>query len=231
VSTTNLSQILAPTTKRSLSDEVVERLRTAIICGQLAPDEPLREASLAESLGVSRGPVREALRRLEREGLVITRPNGRTSVARLSRQDLDEVFSLRTALEQLAIEFACRHATPTDLAELQTVVDTMAACIERGITEQEAAELDLSFHDLMCRISGHGRLSAYWQTLRPQIYVFMLSRNVASADFNSVTVRGHRELVDAIEAGDATQATSLIEGHLAFAYQLIIESYEQPCPE
>ncbi len=77
----NLAQILAPTVKRSLAAEVAERLRNAILGGQLAPEEPLREAALSELMGVSRGPIREALSLLEREGLVMVTPTGRTRVS------------------------------------------------------------------------------------------------------------------------------------------------------
>ena len=145
----NLAQILSPTIKRSLAEEVAERLRNAILNGQLEPEEPLREAALSELMGVSRGPVREALNHLEREGLVMVTPTGRTYVARLSRTDFDEVFSLRRALERLAIEYACQRATPEDIAAVQAVVDAMASAIDRGIDEKEAAELDLQFHDAL----------------------------------------------------------------------------------
>ena len=116
----NLAQILSPTIKRSLAAEVAERLRNAILSGQLEPEEPLREAALSELMGVSRGPIREALNHLEREGLVMVTPTGRTYVARLSRTDFDEVFSLRRALERLAIEYACQRATPEDIAAVRS---------------------------------------------------------------------------------------------------------------
>jgi DNA-binding GntR family transcriptional regulator len=222
-----LSQILSPPIKRSLADEVVERLRRAILSGQLSPDEPLRESVLAGSMKVSRGPIREALSRLEREGLVINRANGRSFVARLSRQDLDEVYSLRQVLERFAVECACRRATPADLAEMQAVVDEMGLRIQEGITEQEAAELDLRFHDVLYRASQHQRLLSYWTTLRPQIHVFLLSRNVANPDFRDSVVRGHQQILEAIRARDLACAQSLIEGHLDFAYTRVIGSYTQ----
>ena len=231
MSVADLSQILTPPTKRTLSDEVIVRLRAAIVCGQLAPDEPLREAVLAQSMGVSRGPIREALSRLEREGLVVTRSNGRTMVARLSREDLEEVYSLRRALERLAVEYASMRATPGEIAELQAVVDVMDISIQQGISEREAAELDLRFHEILCRASRHQRLLSYWNMLRPQIYVFMLSRNVADPDFRSLTVRGHQELVDAIVARRKDEAIRLIEGHVGFAYQLVRRSYDQSCSD
>lgn len=227
MSAENLAQILSPPIKRALSDEVVERLRRAILGGHLAPDEQLRENLLAESMGVSRGPIREALSRLVREGLVINRPNGRSFVARLSRQDVDEVYSLRRVLERLAVGYACQKAGPAEWAEMQALVDAMAAHIERGISEQEAAELDLRFHDALYRAAGHQRLLNYWATLRPQIHVFLLSRNVASPDFRDSAVAGHQAILDAIKARDEAQAQSLIEGHLDFAYNRVIGTYRQ----
>ena len=223
----SLARILAPTIKRSLADEIVDRLRNAILQGHLAPEEPLREAVLSEFMGVSRGPIREALSHLEREGLVVVTSTGRTYVARLSSEDLDEVFSLRSTLERLAIERACMFATPKDLAELQGVVDEMAATIDRGISEKEAAELDLRFHDVVYQASRHQRLLSYWTTLRPQVYVMMLGRNVASADFRDAAVRGHQMILDAIKAGERQRALDVIEQHMRFAYEIVSQSYEQ----
>ena len=228
MSNESLARILSPTTRRSLSDDVTERLRNAILRGQLAPEEPLREAVLSQLMGVSRGPIREALSRLEREGLVVVSPTGRTYVARLSRQDLEEVFSLRKALERLAVEYACLHATPDHLSELQTVVNAMASAIERGISEKEAAELDLRFHDTLYHATRHRRLIAHWTTLRPQIYILMLSRNVASADFRDVAVRGHQGIVDAIRARDKQRAIDQIDDHMSAGYEIVSRSYDLP---
>lgn len=227
----NLAQILSPTVKRSLADEVAERLRNAILNGQLAPEEPLREAELSELLCVSRGPIREALSHLEREGLVVVGPTSRKYVARLSHQDLDEVYSLRRALERLAIEYACVRATPEDLGEVQAVVDAMASAIERGISEKEAAELDLRFHDAVFQSARHKRLLDYWATLRPQVYIFMLSRNVASADFRDAAVRGHQEILNAIKARDEQRAVEVTKEHMRVAYDHVIRTYDHPGTE
>lgn len=220
----HLAQILSPPIRRSLSDEVVQRLRQAILSGQFAPGEPLREKQLAELTGVSRGPIREALRELKREGLVTGR-NGRSYVARLSRQDLEEVHSLRRALEQLAVEFACQNVTTEQLAEMEAIVDDMILHVQDGINEQAAAELDLRFHDALYRASGHQRLLNYWTTLRPLIHVFLLNRNVANPDFSDLMVRGHQTILEAIRDRDASRAQTLIEGYLDFAYSQLIGSY------
>jgi DNA-binding GntR family transcriptional regulator len=223
-----LAQALSLPSKSTLADDVAERVRNAILSGQLAPEQRLSEAMLSEMTGVSRGPVREALSRLEREGLVVVGRTGRTSVARLSQEDLDEVFSLRRTLERLAIEYACLRGTAEDIDKLQAVVDDMATAIAHGISEKEAAELDLRFHDVVYRASRHRRLLDYWTTLRPQVYVIMLSRNVASADFQDVAVRGHQEIVDALKAHDSQLALTVIEGHMAVAYELVIKTYGRP---
>lgn len=227
MSTDHLAQILSPPTRRTLSDEVLERLRQAILGGRLSPGEQLRENALAGSMRVSRGPIREALRQLEHEGLVVVRPNGRSFVARLSQQELEEVYSLRRVLERLAVQCACQKATPAQFAEMEALLDDMVARARQGMDEQEAAELDLRFHDALYRASGHQRLLSYWTTLRPQIYVFLLSRNVASPDFSELMARGHRMILDAIRDRDETRAQALIESHINFAYTQVIGSYSQ----
>ena len=178
-------------------------------------------------MGVSRGPIREALSQLEREGLVINRSNGRSYVARLSQEDLEEVYSLRRVFERLAVEGVCRRATAEDLDEMQAVVEEMAPSTGMGITAQDAAELDMRFHDLLYRACGHQRLLNYWTTLRPQVHVFLLSRNVASPDFREKAAQGHQQILDAIRKRDVKLACALIEGHLDFAYSRIVVTYAQ----
>jgi len=224
---TDISQFLSPPARRTLADEVVERVRDAILTGQLAPGEQLREGALAESLAVSRGPVREALKRLEREGLVIVRTNRRAFVARLSREDAEEVYSLRNALERLAVTCACRNATPTDLENMRFVVAKMASRIGADMSEQEAAELDVEFHDALYQASRHKRLADSWANLRPMISVFLLSRNVADADFRATAAVGHQMILDAIAARDETKAVGAIELHLRYGYERVLSSYDR----
>ena len=220
------SSILTPTLKHTLGDEVVASLRDAILTGRLPPGERLSEEALAKSLNVSRGPIREALDRLEREGLVITQSNRRTFVARLSRADLEEVYSLRTALELLAVREAVRHAGADDLAELQAIVDTMAAHVESGITEQEAAEMDVRFHGTLYRAGKHKRLYESWANLRPQVHILLLSRNVANADFRDLAISSHQAIVGAIRDRDERRAVALMQVHLQASYDRVVASYD-----
>jgi DNA-binding GntR family transcriptional regulator len=221
----DFSDPLVPAPKHSLADDAVERLRKAIWSGRLAPDERLREEALAEFLGVSRGPIREALTRLEREGLVVRFPNRGAVVARLSPEDLDEVFSLRLAIERLAIRMAVRHAEPKHFQQMQDVIDQLAALQAGTMTEQETAALDVAFHEIIYDAAKHKRLYNVWATLKPQVYIFLLSRNVANADFRGLVVAGHQDILDALLSRDETRAEAVIEQHLQAAYERILEAY------
>jgi DNA-binding GntR family transcriptional regulator len=213
---------LTPAVKRSLADEVADRLRAAIFHGAFRPGDPLREEQLATMLDVSRGPVREALIQLERERLVLVRRNRGASVARLSRDDVDEVYSLRLALERLAVQRAVLYAGETDFAALRTILTGFEVSLSRGPSEEEIADLDVRFHDVVFRAARHQRLYECWSTLRSQIYIFLLSRNVANPDFREVTLTGHTDLLTVLQARDETRAAQVLEEHLRGAYDRII---------
>src|SRR5947209_19844623 len=136
-----LDAILSSPLNRGLAADIALRLRTAILHGYFGPDERLREEALAKSMGVSRGPIREAFSQLEREGLVVIQRNRGTYVARLTREDAEEIYSLRRVLERLAVQRAVAHITPAQIEAMQRIVDMMRVATERRMTEQEAAEV------------------------------------------------------------------------------------------
>src|SRR5689334_13053123 len=221
----DLSEILSPPEKRSLADEVTASIREAILGGRLSPGERLREESLAKTLNVSRGPVRAAILQLQREGLVIVRRNFGTFVAHLSQNDLDEVYSLRLAIERLAVQLATRSAETERIAPIQAVVDRMMAQSSEEITERDAAELDLQFHESIYLATDHRRLIDVWSSLRPQIHILLLTRNVVNSDFREGLVKGHQQILDAILDHDEALAVGLIEGHLKASYERVSRSY------
>ncbi|MEZ4667447.1 MAG: GntR family transcriptional regulator [Anaerolineae bacterium] len=215
---------LVSSLKVSLADKVAEYLREAIFRGKIAPGEQLREVPLSQALGISRGPIRDAFSKLEREGLVTIPRNGRTIVARLTREDFDEVYSLRMGLERVAMQYVIRNGTPADLDDMQRIVNVMVGQVNQDITEKDAADLDLEFHDVIYAASQHKRLQSVWADLRPQIYLFLLSRNVADSDFRVQMVR-HQAIIDVIRSGDEQEAMECIEEHIKFAYNRIIKIY------
>jgi DNA-binding GntR family transcriptional regulator len=220
-----LATFLSSPVKRSLSEEVVVSLRDAILSGKLGPGQRLREELLASSMNVSRGPVREAIQQLEREGLVLMSPRRGATVARLSRDDLDEVYSLRRVLERLAVQEAIRKADASHLATMQGVVDEMSKCVEHGISEQQAAELDTRFHQLLLEAAQHKRLLRSWLELRSQIHLLLLSRTV-DKDFREHLVKSHAGLLATIRDRDETRALDFIEEHLKGSYERVLKSYK-----
>jgi DNA-binding GntR family transcriptional regulator len=223
----DLQSILTPPASRSLGDDIASRLRAAILAGHFEPGERLGEERLARLMNVSRGPIREALALLEREGLVVSQRNKGAFVAQLSSQDLDELYTLRRAIETLALELAVDRATDTDLAALGAVIDRIAAETRDGISEQAAAELDLQFHDHLYEAAHHRRLWETWQTIRPQIHILLLNRNVADDDFRAMAVDAHALILDAIRQRDRDRAVAVLHDHLAGSYERVRRSYER----
>jgi DNA-binding GntR family transcriptional regulator len=130
-------------TRRVLADVVTDDLRDAIIAHELEPGRRLAEDDLANQMGVSRGPVREALARLEREGLIVIERHKGARIASWKRSDVDEIFSLRLVLEQLAIEWACKNATATDISILENIVKEFRNLGDKQRTIKAVSKLDL----------------------------------------------------------------------------------------
>jgi DNA-binding GntR family transcriptional regulator len=223
----DLAAVLSMPEKRALSDDVASRLRAAILSGAFAPGERLREEALARALGVSRGPVREALAELERQGLVVINRNRGAVVAQLSRVDLEELYTLRLAIEELAIRRAAEASDPAVIAQMRALIDSMREAIARGITEQEAAELDLEFHDLIYDAANHRRAKDAWTNMRPQIHVLLLNRNVSDVDFREMLLTSHEELLDGIARSDPDLAALTLREHLGGSYVRVSRSLER----
>jgi DNA-binding GntR family transcriptional regulator len=173
-----------------------------------------------------RGDPRRTFRP-RREGLVVIRRNRGAFVAQLAREDLEEVYTLRLIIERYAVERTANLASGEAFAEMQAVVDAMAASDPSEVSVQTATELDLRLHDLFYREARHRRLNETWTNLRPQIYIMLLNRNVAHGDFRPRLVKDHQEIVDAIRDRDVPRAISLLEVHLRLAYDRVLESYNR----
>lgn len=218
---------LTPPPKQTLAEDIAGRLREAIIRGQFTPGQRLREEQLASALEVSRGPVREALILLEAEHLVLVRRNRGAIVAPRTEEDLEEVYSLRVAIERLAVRWAAERATEEDLKQVQAMLDEFRFALEGPVEEHEAAELDVRFHDAIYRAAHHRRLYALWSSLRPQVRVFLLRRNIANPDWRPLMVSGHQEILDTLRARDAAAAMNCIADHLTAGYDRIRAGFEE----
>jgi DNA-binding GntR family transcriptional regulator len=222
-----LNKTLPPSSKRTLGEEVADRLRGEILNGRLAPGALLRENTVADDMGVSRGPVREALSELAREGLIILPRNHSAFVARLSQADLEEVNSLRQTLAPLAAGLAARNATSGELNEMETIINAM----EEGSTRmngQEAAEAAVRFHDAIHQASKHRLLIECWTHMRPLVHMLMLSHAVAQPQFLTISIAEQRALLAAFRAHDEDRASTLIGQHALVAYEEVKRHYGDP---
>ena len=140
-----------------LRDVVFNTLRRAILKGDLKPGERLMEIALAEKLGVSRTPIREAIRKLELEGLVVMAPRKGAKVASITERDLNDVLEVRKGMEELAIRLACERITPEELEELDKVEQRFLSLTENGDLT-ELAEMDVAFHDIIYKATNNKRL-------------------------------------------------------------------------
>lgn len=203
-------------------DDVVDAIRDAILAGRLKPGMRLIEDDLAAMLQVSRGPVRQALFRLQQEGLVVHEPHRGATVCEVSPDDVAEIYSLRTALERLAIEEACRKANETDLSQMAAVLRRFEETPRIEISRKLVAEIDIDFHDGIFRAAHHKRLYRAWETLRSQVMMFLLLRDALPDDYLDSWHRDHLELLDVIGARDTARATAAIEHHIGQAHRRLI---------
>ncbi|MFD8788424.1 GntR family transcriptional regulator [Kitasatospora sp. NPDC059599] len=210
--------------RRGLADEVADRVRDAILDGRFPPGAPLREVDLAESLGVSRGAVREGLARLEHEGLIRTGWHRPTTVVAASAVDVEEVYRVRAALDRLAAVTAMRRATPEQLDGLDRLVDGMAAELAAGAGVPRLLALDMAFHDRVYEAAGNGRLTAAWQAVRSQVFLFQLQRvSLARGRYRALVVDEHRELARLLRAGgDAEELGRLAAEHVDAARRSLL---------
>ena len=191
---------------------VLEILREAIVSGLLKPGEKLMEAQLADEMGISRTPVREAIRKLELEGFVHMIPRKGACVAEYSEKDIIDTFRIRLALEKLAIELAVEGITDSEIDELQKVLDEERVSIEAGQLEA-MVDKDVEFHDVIYRVSGNQRLIQIMGNLREQISRFRFVSLGGQGRGKEVLVE-HGRIVDAFRKRDLKLALEGTEEHI-----------------
>ncbi|MEV6288428.1 GntR family transcriptional regulator [Kribbella sp. NPDC051770] len=202
---------------------VVPAIRQMIVTGALAPGEHLPEGELAKALQMSRGPIREALIELEREGLVVLRRHRGAQVITLTAEDVEEIYTLRLSLERLAIERALPRLSAEHLAAMDEVLEQMRA-LGPDYAPQTALDLDLAFHGVLYDAAGHARLDRAWQQIRSQVAMFLHSRHVVRRDFHEIAYSEHQAIRDVLVGGDPAAASSVIEDHLMGSYHRLIEA-------
>jgi len=202
---------------QNVADRVTVELREAIFSGDLAPGERLVERKLAERLGTSHIPVREALTRLTQEGLVERLPHRGARVAALTSRDLEEISSLRTLLEQFAVVRVQDAWDPAKEARLRKTVQQMVQAAEKG-SNARVFELDRRFHEQLWEMADHRMLMTLNAQLRSRITGFLRAANAAlEPEARVAHARTHELIVDAIAGGDPETAQLVMAEHIGAA--------------
>ncbi len=217
---------VAPVEKSLLAVEVARKLRREILCGNIKPSERILEREISLMVKTSRGPVRDALVQLEHEGLVIREPNRGATVVSMTADDVEEVHSLRLSLEQLALRYVMERAVGDDLARLQDLCGSLHTCLKDSYSLQEAVDLDLQFHEELVQAARHHRVLSMWQSIKPQIWFLIFSRNAYSKKNFQDAVVTHEELLEAIRCKDLRKGTAIVQEHMGNAYKNLIATYK-----
>ncbi|MDD2621063.1 MAG: GntR family transcriptional regulator [Syntrophomonadaceae bacterium] len=210
---------------KPLRELVLEAIREAIKNGILKPRERLMEIQLADELGVSRTPIREALRKLELEGFIVMVPRKGAYVADLSFKDIADVFEIRTALEGLAAGLAAERITDEELEEMERLLVEKAEAILQQDMER-LVEVDTRFHEAIYKASRNQRLWTIINNLREQIQRFRTT-SLSYPGRKQRSLQEHRHIVEAIQSRDPQLARQLAQEHIENAEQSMIESIKK----
>lgn len=208
-----------------LRDVVFKTLRQAILTGEFMPGERLMEISLANRLGVSRTPVREAIRKLELEGLVVMIPRKGAAVARITVSDLKDVLEVRCHLEEFAASIACERIDSEEVHELKVALRAFEDAI-KAKNLKLIAERDVEFHDVIFKATKNKRLLQIINNLREQIYRYRIEY-IKDFDYHEILVKEHRQIVDAILRGDKEAASKMMRTHIYNQETIVIKNLKK----
>lgn len=205
-----------------LRDVVFQTLRQAILRGELKPGERLMEIALADKLGVSRTPIREAIRKLELEGLVIMIPRRGAQVAPITEKDLNEVLEVRRGLEELAIGFACQRITKEQLMDLKEAKAAFETVQKKG-NLTEMTEADVAFHEIIYQATNNQRMVQILHNLREQMYRYRMEY-LKDLDVSRSLIREHENIYQALKHRDRKKAVESVCLHIENQQQAIRQS-------
>jgi DNA-binding GntR family transcriptional regulator len=219
---TQLSPLEVP---RSLAEDAADRVREQILSGGYAQGEHLVEAKIAEQLGISRGPVREAFKLLRAEGLLQEEPRRGTFVVRMSPDDVREIYGLRAAIEGRAARMVAAAGDPDVIDRLGQGVDAIQEAV-RGGESAAVFQADLAFHESLVGLAGNSRLQEVFARYVPTLRALLRLDEHVYRSLDDVALE-HRPLLDALAAGDADRAAALAEAHCDHAGDLIADFVER----
>lgn len=204
-----------------LRDVVFQTLREYIIKGKLKPGERLREISLADQLGVSRTPVREAIHKLEREGLVDLLPRRGALVSKMTEKKIRDVLEIREVLEVLAGHLACENISGEQLDELRNLAEEFKNSLQSE-DENRQAELDEAFHAHIYLAANNQLLVQMLHTLREKMYLYRLAY-IKDEDSHSNLIKEHESIIEALAESDSKKVEAYMREHIQNQADSIIQ--------
>ena len=209
--------------RKSLGEHVFDNLKQAIIRGNIAPGEWLVESHIAQMLGMSRTPVREAIHKLEREGLIDRQPRGGFTVLGLDREDIEETFGIRSVLEGYAAKLATEKHRSRELKALEKKVEEFQICLKKRHLDR-LPEINTEFHDLLYALSKSPRLIHMINALRDQIFRFrqMILKNDKLAHISN---EDHIRMLNLMRKRDAEGVEKLVRDHILRGQDEILREF------
>ena len=211
--------------RKSLGDYVFERLKEAIINGEMAPGSRIIENRLANSLGISRTPVREAIHKLDRAGFLKRLSQGGFTVVSLTRDEIEEAFGIRCILESYAARLAAFKHKAEDLKPLDDKLKEYQACLNNGKLD-ELQRINTEFHDTLYALSQSPKLIKMIGDLKDQIYRFRKIL-LSDADMARAVDKDHQKMLEAMKARDLDQVERFVKEHILRGQKLVLEQLKQ----
>lgn len=205
-----------------LREVVFRALRNAIVQGEFQPGERLMEVTIANKLGVSRTPVREAIRMLELEGLVVMIPRKGAEVANITVKDLKDALEVRMAIEALSVRLTCERIDEKGKEEIKQVCIAFREAINSKLVPA-IVEADEAFHNMIYKLSQNPRLINIAQNLREQVYRYRVEY-VKDFSYHDNLVTEHDQITNAILLGDANTAERIMNEHIYNQEQIVIKN-------
>ncbi|WP_459733798.1 GntR family transcriptional regulator [Pseudomonas sp. MHK4] len=208
---------------KSLSEQVTEYLYKLLVSGQLKGGQRVNEAELARTLKISRNPIREAIRKLEERGLLISSPRRGTFVRSFSESDIQDIFSFRMALEEFAVRQAFPHLTDEDIESLAVIAGQMEAAAKAG-REMDLVERDIAFHQRICELSRNTQTIRAFSNIYAEIQI---SISLVEHRFESLedAAIDHWPIVEAFRSKDEQKIIEALRFHIGDSWKRIKEAY------
>lgn len=214
--------------RKSLGEHVFESLKQAIIRGKISPEEWLVESHIAETLGISRTPVREAIHKLEREGLIERQPRGGFTVLGLNRDDIEETFGLRSVLEGYAARLAAVKHKAEELRSLEKKIGEFQKALDLKKMDSLPA-INTQFHDLLYGLSKSPKLISMINGLRDQIYRYR-EMILKERKFAMASNLDHKRMLKSIRKRDPDAAERLVKDHIIKGQEVVLREYDKQFP-